>query len=445
MKRMLICLLVMLLLPFSALGEKQASLPDCFRIQYKTDERTQGKDKSFVSKEHIKTCQTGVDAFINGLVDQYDAEMSPHLKDAGGSPRRNSRLDIHVVHSLSGQSLMSFQVLARETYRRKQIQSPFVCHTFDMETGREIFLSDLFPEDSEAWDLMGEAVFECLNAYFPHLEADEKTLLSLCSREALQNTPFMAGPVCLSLHYEARILYPDQPSLMRVPIPYRAVRDMMTEYGRKQTDNSRYKMTAVTYDDGPTYGTTASLLNELRYHGAQATFFLVGDRIAEYADIVLRENDENHSLQSHHFRHTDTTKSNPGRIQSYTRQFHQALTETAGLPPRMLRPPYGKDEPFAQAKVNLPIIQWDVDTKDWAGRTSQAVLSVVKNETKDGSIILMHDIVDETPKTSKQVLDWLRDHGFLCVTVEDLFIHFGQEMKPNRVYYLVTPNEEAGL
>ena len=95
--------------------------------------------------------------------------------------------------------------------------------------------------------------------------------------------------------------------------------------------------------------------------------------------------------------------------------------------------------------MNLPIIQWDVVTKDWAGRTSQAVLSVVKNETKDGSIILMHDIVDETPKTSKQVLDWLRDHGFLCVTVEDLFIHFGQEMKPNRVYYLVTPNEEAGL
>lgn len=445
MKRLLIGVLALMLLPFSALGEKRSSLPDCFDIQYRVEERIQGKDRSFVSKDYIKTCQPAVDDFINALVDQYDTEMSPNLKDSGGNPRRNSRLDIHVVHSVSGQSVMSFQVLARESYRRKQIQSPFVCHSYDMETGKEIFLSDLFPEDSEAWDLMGEMVFEALNAYFPQQEADEETLLALCSREALEKTPFMLGPVCLSLHYEAKILYPQQPSLMRVTIPYRALSGMMTEYGQKQTDNSMYKMTAVTYDDGPDYSPTASLLNELRYHGAQATFFLVGDRIAEYTDIVLRENDENHSLQSHHFKHTDTTKSNAARIQSYTKQFYQAITTTAGLPPRMLRPPYGKDEPFAQAKVNLPIIQWDVDTKDWAGRTSQAVLGVVKSETKDGSIILMHDIVKETPKTSKLVLDWLRDHGFLCVTVEDLFIHFGQEMKPNRVYYSVTPNEEAGL
>ena len=443
MKRWWICLLVLLLLPLSALSEKLSSLPGCFSIEYRVDERTQGKDQSFVSKEYIKTCRSEVDDFISGLVDAYDAEMSPLLKDAGGSPRRNSRLDIHVVHSVSGQSVMSFQVLARESYRRKQLQSPFQCHTFDMETGEEIFLTDLFPEDSEAWDLMGEMVYENLNAYFPHLAADEETLLALCRREALENTPFMLGTVCLSLHYEAKLLYPEQPSLMRVTIPYQALQGMMTEYGQRQTDNSMYKMVAVTYDDGPTYSTTASLLNELRYFGSQATFFLVGDRIAEYTDIVLRENDENHSLQSHHFKHTDTTKSNAARIQSYTKQFYQAITTIAGLPPRMLRPPYGKDEPFAQAKVNLPIIQWDVDTKDWAGRTPQAVLSVVKSETKDGSIILMHDIVEETPKTSKLVLEWLREHGFLCVTVEDLFIHFGQEMKPNHVYYSVKPNPEA--
>lgn len=443
MKRLLVGLLILLFLPFSALGEKLNSLPDYFDIQYKIEERTQGKDKSFVSKEYIKTCQAQVDDYINALVDEYDAEMSGGLQNANGNPRRNSRLDIHVVHSVSGQSAMSFQVLARESYRRKQLRSPFQCHTFDLATGKEIFLSDLFPEDSEAWDLMGEMVFECLNAYFPQLEADQETLLALCTREALEKTPFMLGPVCLSLHYEASILYPKQSSLMRVPIPYRALQGMMTEYGQAQTDNSMYKMVAVTYDDGPAYSSTASLLNELRYFGAQATFFLVGDRIAEYTDIVLRENDENHSLQSHHFKHTDTTKSNSARIQSYTKQFYQAITTTAGLPPRMLRPPYGKDEPFAKAKVNLPIIQWDVDTKDWAGRTSQAVLSVVKDETKDGSIILMHDIVEETPKTSKLVLEWLRGKGFLCVTVEDLFIHFGQEMKPNHVYYSVKPNPEA--
>ena len=188
---------------------------------------------------------------------------------------------------------------------------------------------------------------------------------------------------------------------------------------------------------------TAALLNHLRHYSAPSTFFLVGDRIAEYKDIVLRENDENHSLQSHHFKHTDTTKSNPGRIQSYTKQFYQALSTLTGTTPIMLRPPYGLDEPFREAKVNLPIIQWDVDTKDWTGKTTAAVMSVVRNETRDGSIILMHDIQEKTPESAKQVAKWLKENGFICVTVEDLFLHFRQEMRPNAVYYSVKPNDQA--
>ena len=109
----------------------------------------------------------------------------------------------------------------------------------------------------------------------------------------------------------------------------------------------------------------------------------------------------------------------------------------------MLRPPYGLDEPFREAKVNLPIIQWDVDTKDWTGKTTAAVMSVVRNETRDGSIILMHDIQEKTPESAKQVAKWLKENGFICVTVEDLFLHFRQEMRPNAVYYSVKPNDQA--
>ena len=170
----------------------------------------------------------------------------------------------------------------------------------------------------------------------------------------------------------------------------------------------------------------------------------MGERIPEYEDIVLRENDENHSLQSHHYRHTDTTKSTPSRILTYTQRFYDTLTGLTGTSPWMLRPPYGLSDPFVQAKVNLPIIEWDVDTKDWTGKSSGAVLSVVRDETKDGSIILMHDIKEKTPESAKVTLEWLKKNGFLCVTVEDLFIHYGQPLRPNHVYYSVKPNPEAG-
>ena len=430
-------LMLCLLAPAVASAEKRRSLPAAFSVEYTVQEKLEGKKKEkFVSKDHIQTIRPEVSEQVNALADDFEAEMLPEMKECS-NPKRNSRLDIHVVHSVSGQSCVSFLVLARESYKRKQVRSPFVTRTYDLDTGERITLSALFADDSPAWDVLAEAVLEGLNAYFPKERADEDALRRLTEKEQLQQADFMLGPVSLSLHYAASVLYPDHPSLMRVVIPYRDLKGMMTEYGQRQTDNSDYKMAALTFDDGPSYGTTATLLNHLRHAGVQATFFLVGERIDEYADIVLRENDENHSLQSHHYRHTDTTKSTPARIRAYTQRFYNTATQLYGLAPIMLRPPYGLSDPFIEAKVDLPLIEWDVDTKDWVGKSPNAVLGVVKSETKDGSIILMHDIKEKTPESARLAAKWLKENGFLCVTVEELFIQYGQEMKPNHNYYSV--------
>ena len=444
MKRIWAWLLTLaLFLPGVGRAEKADSFPAYFTVQYKVEERTINSGRCFVSKEHIATSLPQADEEINALVDAFDEAMSENMTpDKSKNPKRNSRLDIHVVNTRSGESALSFLVLARESYQRKQVRSPIAARGYDMETGQLITLNDLFDEDSEAWDLLAETVYEELSAYFPKQEADPEALSALCAREALLETPFMLGPVSLSLHYEARVLYPDQPSLMRVTVPYNALEGMMTEYGQKQTDNSNYKMVALTFDDGPAYSTTATLLNNLRHNGAQATFFLVGDRVGEYQDIVLRENDENHSLQSHHYKHTDTSKSTIGRIQAYTEKMYDTMTETFGLAPWMLRAPYGIFDYFIKAKVNLPFIEWDVDTKDWTGKSSAAVLSVVKSEVKDGSIILMHDIKEKTPESGRMVAEWLYGHGYMCVTVEELFIHYRQDMTPNKVFYSVSTKGE---
>lgn len=436
---LLLCLL--LALPAFALGEKAQRFPALFQVKYDVQEREINGKRSFVSKDRITTVLPEVDQEINGLADAFDEAMAGQLKpDAGKNPKRNSRLDIHILTARSGESCVSFLVLARESHKRVQQQSPIAGRVYDMATGRRITLSDLFPDDSPAWEVLASAVREGLNAYFPAQEADASALDALCAREALLNTPFMLGPVCLTLHYEARALYPGQATLMRVSVPYKALRGMMTDFGERQTDNSGYKMAALTFDDGPAYSTTATLLNHLRRSGAQATFFLVGERIPEYADITMRENDENHSLQSHHYKHSDTSKSTIGRIQAYTQKFYDVLTQTVGTAPLMLRAPYGIFDYFIKAKVNLPLIEWDVDTKDWTGKSAQAVMSVVKKETRDGSIILMHDIKEKTPESARQVLQWLYDNGYMCVTVEDLFTQYGQEMTPNKIFYRVEPD-----
>ena len=439
MKRTVAFLLaVLLLLPFAVRAEEYAALPAFFQVKYQVKEQTINNGRSFVSKDVITTALPQVDQEINGLVDRYDQQLSGQMKGYK-NPKRNSRLDIHVVHTVSGESCVSFLVLAREVYSRKQQQSPFTTRVYDMADGRLVTLQDLFADGSPAWDTLASAVRAQLSAYFPNEKADENTLDQLCQREALRTAPFLLGPVCLTLHYEAKTLYPKHPSLMKVRIPYANLRQDMTDYGKRQTDNSRYKMAALTFDDGPAYENSAKIINYLRQHGAQGTFFVVGERIKEYLDIVMRENDEQHSVQSHHYKHTNSEKSTVGRTQKYTQDFYKALTGAIGTTPLMLRPPYGKYEMFIKAKVDLPLILWDVDTKDWAGRSASRVLSVVREETKPGSIILLHDIKDKTPESARVVMDWLKENNYLCVTVEDLFQHFGQPMTPNRVYNSVKP------
>ena len=40
------------------------------------------------------------------------------------------------------------------------------------------------------------------------------------------------------------------------------------------------------------------------------------------------------------------------------------------------------------------------------------------------------------------MIEWLYDHGFMCVTVEELFINYQQDMTPNKVFYSVKTTQE---
>ena len=61
-----------------------------------------------------------------------------------------------------------------------------------------------------------------------------------------------------------------------------------------------------------------------------------------------------------------------------------------------------------RAQTDCPSILWDVDTLDWKHRNSTQLLSYVKTQTKDGSIILMHDIHQSTADGLDAVLSYLK-------------------------------------
>ena len=64
--------------------------------------------------------------------------------------------------------------------------------------------------------------------------------------------------------------------------------------GRKEM-----KAVALTFDDGPDPVFTPQVLDILRSNGVRATFFLVGERLRQYPDVVARIIGDGHAVGSH--------------------------------------------------------------------------------------------------------------------------------------------------
>lgn len=68
----------------------------------------------------------------------------------------------------------------------------------------------------------------------------------------------------------------------------------------------------------------------------------------------------------------------------------------------------------------LPVIMWNVDTLDWQHRDGNKLLEIVKQQTTDRSVILMHDIHLSTAKGLDGVMDYLQKEGYQFVTISEL-------------------------
>jgi peptidoglycan/xylan/chitin deacetylase (PgdA/CDA1 family) len=67
------------------------------------------------------------------------------------------------------------------------------------------------------------------------------------------------------------------------------------------------------------------------------------------------------------------------------------------------------------------IIQWDVITYDWnSDHTPEKILNTIKQYTRNGSIIVMHDSEKAAPRVLEALEDiiiWLKQEGYKLTTL----------------------------
>ena len=195
------------------------------------------------------------------------------------------------------------------------------------------------------------------------------------------------------------------------------------------------KYVALTFDDGPSGRFTRRLLDGLEERNTKATFLLCGYRIKDYSKEAKRIAAEGHEIGIHGYSH------DPMDIMTREEARQEILDTAALLPegvrPTFLRPPGGQVGPgmcLAAKELGLAVLNWSLDSKDWASDDAAAIANRVVERARDGDVILMHDMSHSSVTAALDIIDRLSTRGFQFVTVTELVRLKDARLQAGQVY-----------
>lgn len=171
----------------------------------------------------------------------------------------------------------------------------------------------------------------------------------------------------------------------------------------------------LTFDDGPSNDHTPALLNALRQNGLRATMFNEGQFAASYPGQVQAEINAGMWVGNHSYTHPHLIQQSQAQIDSEVSRTQQAIAGAGGGTPKLFRPPYGETNSTlkaVEAKYGLTEVIWDVDSQDWNGASTDAIVQAV-GRLSDGQVILMHEWPDNTLAAIPRIAQSLASRG-LC-------------------------------
>src|SRR6266571_3316866 len=190
---------------------------------------------------------------------------------------------------------------------------------------------------------------------------------------------------------------------------------------------------AITFDDGPSPQWTPKILDILKAANVKAAFFVVGANAERYPGLVRRIVDEGHEIGNHTYYHPNLALCWPEHIRLELNATQLLLETITGRATTLFRPPYAADTQPAQLSeltplqiaqdLNYLVVLENIDPQDWAKPGAEIILQRVKQQRRDGSIILLHDAGgnrSQTVEALPRILDWLHTRGDSVVSLSTL-------------------------
>ena len=235
----------------------------------------------------------------------------------------------------------------------------------------------------------------------------------------------------LASDYHEMITIPIPHSELSVNIPLIFSKEEETISISKQSSSAidpAKPIVALTFDDGPSRY-TEEILETLKKHEVCATFFILGNKVEDYKEVLKKSIEYQNELGNHSYNHKWLSRLPVNSLKDQIEKTQQILQETLSYQPKYLRPTYGSVNDRIRKNTELKIVLWTVDTKDWKIKSIDRIVQKATTNIEDGDIILMHDIFERSAKALEKIIPTLKEQGFQFVTISEL-----EEIKKIRGY-----------
>jgi peptidoglycan/xylan/chitin deacetylase (PgdA/CDA1 family) len=191
--------------------------------------------------------------------------------------------------------------------------------------------------------------------------------------------------------------------------------------------NTKEKVIALTFDDGPTPDRTREILDILDSEKILATFFLNGKSLERYPEVGRLLVNSGHEIGNHSYSHKRMVFMPYSDVAAEIESTTEIIREFGYTGPLHFRPPFGKklfNLPLYLRNNHIKTITWDVEPETWSTPPATVEERIERgvSGTSSGSIILMHVMHGDNKSMAavKPIIVDLKSKGYKFVTVSQL-------------------------
>lgn len=384
--------------------------------------------------EYPITGEKTTDTYIRNIAQDLEKQFRNEHKKAKKEEKIALLLDYNSYHTKKDAVGLVFSEEQRKEKDKNMetVSSQVYTYNFSTETGRPLTAIQIFnPGYKEQCSAYLLKYFE--KAYPKDLVKDYK--------QALENSEknfnkYVLTETGVTFYFDKGTVVSADKGLVSAEISYKDLEGIIRDKIAVRAIDPDKPMVALTFDDGPYDKTSNRILDCLEKYDALATFFELGQNVANYPKVVKREAELGMEIGSHSWSHPNLKTLSAQKVKSQVDKTNKALEKACGQTATVFRPPYGNSCKALEKCAKAPIILWSVDTLDWKSRNAASVMKVMKGiKNLDGRVVLMHSIYDSTAEAVEKMVPWLLEKGYQLVTVSELLEYRYDETPKNGKLY----------